>query len=239
MRPLLLLILAALAGSAQETWELFCPSGIARTEENNALKQVRALLPPGVKLEQRSIPAECRDADDARQHAHAIDAGVHSLPCLALKDELGAYAVLPLQGLCAESISQAKQQAAAPDREATTRQRRMAAQLYFLRALWTLAHTAAEQDAVIAAYREELQRPTADEATRQHIGFYCLYPALMQQYAAEYAGGHSPRTEAKLLEAIAALENVRDTAPDTHTGRLAYDERERLRAARLKSRQYE
>lgn len=239
MSRFLLLLLLALACSAQETWELFYPAG-SKDEETKLVKSLQPLLPKGVKLSLQPLPEKCRSASAAQSHAHAIDAGVHTLPCLVLRDEKGAYAALPLQGLTAESITHAQQQAAAaPDREQLTRHRRLTAQLYYLRALWTLAQSPAEQDTVIAAYREALQRPTADETARQHIGFYCLYPALMQQYAAEYNGGHSPRTENKLLEAIAAIEAVRDTNPETRLGRLAYDERERLRAARLKSRQYE
>lgn len=236
-----LYLLTALACGAQETWALFLPAGAAGKEaEQRMPESLRTLLPasPG-SGSTRTVPQECKSAQDARRLAEAIDAGVTTLPCLVLMDEHGAYAALPPAGLTAEAIAGARAQAAAPERAQAAAARKLAARLYYLRALWQLATTPEEQDKVISACYEALHRAADDPGTRQHIGYYCLYPALMQQYAAEYRGAHTPRTEAKLLEAIAALEDVRDTAPDTRLGRLAYDERERLRAARLKSRQYE
>lgn len=232
-----LLLLTALACTAQETWVLFRPTPVVKDDELRMLDSIHALLPKSGRI--HAVPAECKSAHDAKSLADAIDAGVNSLPCLVLMDERGAYAALPLAGLSEESLARARQQATATDREEQAAKRKLAARLYYLRALWQLAATPAEQDKVIAACHEALSRAGDDATTRQHIGYYCLYPALMQQYAAEYSGAHTPRTEAKLLAAIDALEQVRDTAPESRLGRLAYDERERLRAARLQSRKYE
>lgn len=232
-----LLLLTALVCTAQEAWVLFCPTPVMKDDESRMLDSIHALLPQNGKI--HAVPAECKSAQDAKEIANAIDAGVNTLPCVVLMDERGACAALPLAELSAESITRARQQASAPDREEQAAKRKLAARLYYLRALWQLAATPAEQDKVIAACHEALNRTGDDTHTRQHIGYYCLYPALMQQYAAEYSGAHTPRTEAKLLEAIAALEEVRDADPESKLGRLAYDERERLRAARLQSRKYE
>lgn len=237
MKALLLLCLAALACAAQETWELFYAAEGA--EPSVLVERVKPLLPKDIRLREMPLPADCRDAQAAKQHEAAIAAGVHTLPCLVLRDARGAYAALPLQGLSPETLQTARAQASAPGRESAHRRRSRTARVYYLKALWLLVESAQEQDKIIAAYRAEMQREGTDEELKQFIGFYCLYPALMQQYAAEYSGAHTPRTEAKLLEAISALEEARDLNPDSHTGRLAYDERERLRAARLKSRQYE
>ena len=239
MRLLSALLLTALACSAQETWTLFCPTSLRKEDETRMLNRVRSLLPELPEGKLRSVPTECKSPRDAQQLADAIHAGVCALPCLALMDARGAYATLPLAELTPEHIRRAQELATAPQRDAQTARRKLSARLYYLRALWQLAGSPAEQDKVITACHEAIHRTMDDPTPRQHIGFYCLYPALMQQYAAGYNGAHTPRTEAKLLEAIAALEDVRDTAPETRLGRLAYDERERLRAARLQSRKYE
>lgn len=237
--PALLLLLTALACAAQGTWELFCHAPVVKAEETRMLNRIRELLPGKPGGSTHAVPEECKTPHDAQTLADAVDAGVTTLPCLVLRDDRGAYAALPLAGLSAETIARAQQLATAPDREVQAARRKLAARLYYLRALWQLASTPEEQDKVIAACHEAITRTGDDTATRQHIGYYCLYPALMQQYAAEYSGAHTPRTESKLLEAISALEEVRDADPESKLGRLAYDERERLRAARLQSRKYE
>ena len=239
IRLLSALLLTTLACTAQETWALYRPTPVTKDEEIRMVDRVRALLPEESKGSIHAVPTACKTALGAKQLAAAIDAGVTALPCLVLKDERGAYAALPLPGLTAESLARARLLATAPGREQATARRKLASRLYYLRALWSLAHTPEEQDTVIAAYHVAMKRTESDTTTGQHIGYYCLYPALMQQYAAEYNGAHTPRTETLLLEAIAALEAVRDADPESRLGRLAYDERERLRAARLKSRQYE
>ncbi|MBR4310898.1 MAG: hypothetical protein IKT79_07700, partial [Akkermansia sp.] len=59
------------------------------------------------------------------------------------------------------------------------------------------------------------------------------------QYKRGYNGAHTPYTEAKLLEAIAALEAARDLHRETKLGNQALKERERLRKARREARKYE
>ena len=61
----------------------------------------------------------------------------------------------------------------------------------------------------------------------------------MLQYTNGYNGAHTPASEAKLLEAITALEAARDLNKDSELGKAASEERERLRMARRKARQYE
>lgn len=240
MRHLVLLLLVALSAAAQETWDIFYTPDTAAAEDAAALhKRVVALLPQGVRVAMQPLPADLKDKTAAAQHARAIAAGVHTLPCLVLQDERGAYAVLPLQGLTPTIVKEAQKLAHSPRRDEEARQRTDTARLYYRKAMWALARTPAEQDAIISAWREEMQKEGTPPEMRQFIGLRCLYPALMQQYATEYTGAHTPRTEAKLLEAISTLEEVRDTDPESLLGRQAYDERERLRAARLKSRQYE
>ncbi|MCQ2367266.1 MAG: hypothetical protein MJ056_08935 [Akkermansia sp.] len=75
----------------------------------------------------------------------------------------------------------------------------------------------------------------------QELGLRALYPLLMLEYAQGHRanGAHTPETEAKLLEAIAALEAVRDLDPQSTCGRKAHEERERLRMARRQARQAE
>lgn len=236
-KKLALLLLAALSSSAQETWQLYYAEESGSGEK--MAEHVAPLLPKGVELQLLPMPATCKDAQAARRHEQAIAAGISTLPSLVLRDAQGAYAALPLQGLSEGSIAQAQKQAHDPRRAEAQQQRSRTARLYCLRALWMLTDSPQDQDKIIRAYRDEMLRPGTSEETKQFIGLYCLYPALMQQYAAEYNGAHSPRTEAKLLEAIAALEEVRDMNADSPLGRRAHEAREILRAARLKSRQYE
>lgn len=231
-----LLMGLALAYARQEEWELYHAAGA----DGAALaKQIQRLLPPEVELHLRPLANEHSDKKEERRHEHAIAAGVHTLPCLALKDAKGVYATLPLQGLTPELVAKARELATAPGREADAAKRRTLATLYRLRLSWSKYEDDQTRGRVISHYRSLMQSRDIDEGMRQFIGLHCLYPALMQQYAASYAGAHTPRSEALLLEAIRTLEEVRDAAPASYWGRRAYEEREKLRAARLKSRQYE
>lgn len=233
---MLLLAAAPALAKPAPAWELY------HAPEANAAaltQQVQPLLPEGKALQLHALPAELASRQDAELQARAIAAGVRVLPCLVLRDDKGVYATLPLQGLSAESIAQACRLADAPERAAAARRRILLAHLYLQRYLLNSVADAAEQDRIIAHMQQLADHPDTPEEMRQFIGLHCIYPALMQQYAAAYRGAHTPQSEAKLLEAIRALENVRDTNPLTTLGRQAYTEREKLRAARLKSRQYE
>jgi hypothetical protein len=88
----------------------------------------------------------------------------------------------------------------------------------------------------LATTRALISHPLATPADKQRLGFQCLYPLLLRQYTNMYTGAHTPASEAKLLEAIAALETARDIDRNTRIGRLAHAERERLRKARLQTR---
>lgn len=233
-----MLLLAAAPSMAQQeaVWELYHAPGA----DTAALsRQVQPLLPADTALQLHALTDKISGKQDAEQHARAIAAGVNSLPCLVLRDTKGAYTALPLPKLNAASIAQARQGSETPEQQAAARYRRILAHLYLQRYLLSIATEASEQDRIIDGLQQLSEHPDAPEELRQFIGLHCIYPALMQQYATEYRGAHTPRTEAKLLSAIRALETVRDTNPNSGLGRRAYDEREKLRAARLKSRQYE
>ena len=223
------------------TYRLF----YAESAENDGAalaQQLAPLLPPDAEVQLFPLPATCADSEGLRRLVHAIDAGVSLLPSLALSEARGACATLPLRGLTKEMVDQTlRRLAECPQPDAPTRTRREIARLYWLCGTWTLGASAtdAEQDAIIARMKSLMMSPEQSEELAQFIGLHCLYPAVMQQYAIGYQGGHSPRTEAKLLEAIAVLEWVRDANPLSRLGRLAHQEREKLRAARIKSRSYE
>lgn len=234
--PLALLLLTAAAG-AQE-WVVY-HSAEADTEELS--RHTAPLLPEGVRLRLCALPPTCETTQEARTHACAIADGISALPALALRDAHGAYAVLPLQGLSAEKLQQAAALSTAENRKAAAQRRLTAARIYLLRFALSRAASTADQDTIIARMQELMQAADTPEDMRQLIALHCVYPALLQQYTAEYRerGAHTPRTEAKLLEAIRALEFARDSDRSSAAGRRAHTERERLRAARLKSRQYE
>lgn len=235
-RLLASLLCTAAFASAVEKWELFHAPGddTARLSE-----WVRPHLPQGAALRILPLPLTCENETDARRQARAIEAGVTALPCLVFRDEKGPYAALPLNYLSEQNMQQARQHATAPGRETEAHRHTLTARLFMLRFYMNRSVDPAEQDRIIARLHELMQDPTTPEDMRQIIGLNCLYPAIMQQYAAEYRGAHTPRTEAKLLEAIRVIESVRDSDPKSYYGRRAYEEREKLRAARLKSRQYE
>ncbi len=94
--------------------------------------------------------------------------------------------------------------------------------------------------AVTACY-EALQQDCLRDEDRQRIGLRLLYPLLMRQYSRTYKRhrSHTPETEAKLLEAVKAVETARDIDPTSTLGREAFTQRDELRKARIKARAYE
>ena len=94
-------------------------------------------------------------------------------------------------------------------------------------------------DKCLSTCRALMAHPLATQADKQRLGFQCLYPLLLRQYTNMYTGAHSPASEAKLLEAIAALEAARDLDRNSGIGKKAFAERERLRAARRQARTME
>lgn len=234
MRWLLIILFLSLASAAEE-WVLYHAPG----DDAAALTaQVQPYLPDGVELRLCALADEAHGAEALRQHAAAMADGVHELPCLALGDADGVYALLPLRSLCPQALEQARSLSAAPDRARQTQRRKLLAEAYTLAAELADAPPDA-QEALVAKLHKLVQQPATPDDLRQFIGLHILYPAIMRQYAAGYTGAHTPLTEAKLLEGIGVLEYVRDLAPTSQLGRKAHDERERMRAARLKSRQYE
>ena len=236
-RPLSLALALLLCGMCPaEEWELY------HAPEADAAKlasHVQPLLPEGVTLRSRALVAECSTEQDMQLQIRAIAAGISQLPSLVLRDAKGAYAVIPFSELSAEKLRQAQQLATAPEREDAARRRALVARLFQMRYQFSHTQDAAQQERIISRLTELMQHPDIPEELRQLIGLNCLYPALMQQYTESYQGAHTPRSEARLLEAIRVLETVRDTNPLSYFGRRAYEEREKLRAARLKNRQYE
>lgn len=93
----------------------------------------------------------------------------------------------------------------------------------------------------ITACYEALSQPCLSDDDKQLIGLRLLYPLLMRQYSRNYRerGAHNPATEAKLLEAIKAVEVARDINPSSALGREAFTQRDELRKARLQAREYE
>lgn len=188
-----------------------------------------------------SLRQECTTFAEAQQQARAMEDGVTFLPCLVLSNEEGAYAALPLRGLTKEKLATVRQAGQnTPLQEEEIQERRFNAHLYLLCAKVGL--TPLDDEGLARAVRESrrlLRNRQAQQRQQQFIGLHLLYPLLMEQYRRGYQGAHTPQTEAKLLEAIAALEEARDIDPGSALGRKAHAERERLRMARRKSRQYE
>lgn len=201
-------------------------------------------------LRQADPQAECRyvvlvdeatTLPDAINSANAIQAGVTELPSLVIADAQGAYAVMPVAQVSTATLQAARHAATAPDRDQLARKRKFEAQQYLLFARMALVRPL-EGDALqqcIGTCRALMEHPFATPADKQRLGFRCLYPLLMQEYATMHRGAHTPASEAKLLEAIAALEAARDLDRNTPDGKQAFAERERLRTARRQARTME
>ncbi len=231
-------ILATLTALPIAAHELYVAEGAPAEAVEQALEPLQAA--GAAEWERVVVPEQAGDMDAARRIARAIEAGVTALPCLALSDDAGVYAVLPLAGLTAETLAAAEAQPRPGAQAREAGRRHFAARLYLLCA--TASQPELGDDALAAAVAESrqlLDSAQADKEDRQFLGLRCLYPLLMMQYTRGYQGAHSPATEAKLLEAIAALEAARDLDRASKLGKAAHAERERLRAARRKSRQYE
>lgn len=195
---------------------------------------------PQQELKFVPITSQCRTMHDAVNAAKGVVAGITELPCLVLCDEAGEYAALPLRTLTEEALTAAERAATAPDREEKAAARRYLGKEYLLFARMALAQPM--DDATLGlcldSCRALMNYPLATTKDKQLLGLRCYYPLLMEEYRRGYAKAraHTPATEAKLLEAIAALEQARDIAPDTQLGKQAAAERERLRMARRQAR---
>lgn len=234
---LLLGAAAALCQEAQQYTLYLKDKACAEKAEQYA----RRYLPEGAALSICVLPKKRKSEQDAHLQAQAIRAGITHLPSISVADAEGAYAVLPLNALNKDSLAQAHARAQAPERAEAAATRDLHARIFLLSALWSEAEALTDEqlEQFVADSREALQHAHATEQDKQFIGFCCLYPALMMQYTRGHQGAHTPYTEAKLLEAIAALEAARDLNRDSKLGKKAFAERERLRQARREARKYE
>ncbi len=233
------LLMLALPLSAAETRELYVQAGADMSAWEPVLAPLRA-AEPQEEYKVVEVPPLPDSPAAAKARAKAIEAGIAALPSLVLKDEQGVYAALPLTKLTPQKLEEARAQANDPQREDAASRRRFNARCYLLCA--RISQPGMADEAIINAIEEcrlLMMHGKAENADRQFIGLRCLYPLLMMQYARGYNGAHSPQTEAKLLEAIAALEAARDIDRETSLGKAAFAERERLRTARREARQYE
>lgn len=226
---------------AEENWRIFM------AEDMNAeliRQEVQKHLPntPGQRCEYIILPKECKTLEKAHAQARAIECGVTALPAAVLTDEHGPFATLPLRHLTEDKLQEARANKETSGRREDAQKHRLEAHLFLLCARVAMQQ---EDDANLAIRIEECRNLVAHahatDEHRQFIGLRLLYPLLMEQYKRGYyhATAHNPTTEAKLLEAIAALEAARDINAESALGKQAFAERERLRAARRKSRQYE
>lgn len=210
------------------------------SQREAAEKMVKAALPKNADLQVTVLPTECHTRAEAQVQAEALYAGVMALPCLVVSDKKGPYAVLPVDDLTAGKIQEVQPQAQHPERKARAAERDLSARIYLLCATLSVEEIDdATLSNVVAECRQLIEHPHATTEQQQFIGYRCLYPALLLQYSRGYTGAHTPYTEAKLLEAIAALEAARDLDKESKIGKQAFDERERLRRARREARKYE
>lgn len=234
-----LLLLGAVTASA-DIYTVYLPSGVEPAAVEHELEPLHTAV-PDAGCSFIHLPEKCRTMHDAVQAAKAIRAGITHLPCLVLADEEGEYAAIPLHMLTPESLSAAHAAANDAQRAEKSAIRRFQAKEYLLFARLCLAQPLSDEviELSIVSCRTLMGHSIATDRDRQMLGFRCLYPLLMLQYTNGYRGAHTPATEAKLLEAIAALEAARDIDRESDIGKAAFAERERLRAARRAARRYE
>ncbi len=223
--------------STADTYLLYIGDAKDREPAEAIVKQA---LPNNAELEVKVLTSDCNNTEEAQEHAKAIQAGVTQLPCLVISDNQGPYTLLNPIGLTKQQLEEAKAHAQHPNRMNLTAQRDLSARIYLLCAHLGLGEPNDQTlIKIVTECRDLLNHPQATEEQKQFIGYHCLYPALLLQYSKGYTGAHTPYTEAKLLEAIAALESARDLNRDTKIGKQAFSERERLRRARREARKYE
>ena len=234
---LALCALASLSSAGADTYCVYHTPGADMTPAEQMLVDI---LPQESQVEYQALPSACQSMADAELQARALRDGVKEIPCLVISDNAGPYAILPLLDLTKEDVQQAQEQATESNRADEAAKRELSADIYLLCASLQLdAEDDNSLERIVHTCRRLLEHPKANLQHKQFIGLRCLYPALMLQYSRAYKGAHTPYTEAKLLEAIAALEAARDLHRETKLGNQALHERERLRKARREARQYE
>lgn len=226
--------------AAADTYTVYLPEG-ADTPELRSLVEKRLPATPEAPAtcDYVELKYNCTNMDEAEVQARAMEAGVTHLPCLVVSDEQGPYAALLLRRLTKKDIEDAVVRAIDKEREQQTEKRRYDARLYRLFARCKFESDEQTLPELIHECRMLMEHNLCDRHQQQLLGLRCLYPLLMKQYTLSYKGAHTPASEAKLLEAIAALEAARDLAPDSEPGKRAQDERHRLRMARREARKYE
>lgn len=239
-KPAVLWLSAVLPLSA-ETYTFYVQNG---TPVSRCAKQMELVQKADSAADcvQRQLKDKSATMEDAESAAEAIRNGAVQPPCVVISDAQGAYAALPLHKLNAAAIAKAREAAQSPTRGQEQEKRDFDADCYLLYARLTLLEQTPERvRANIADCRKLMDRAVNNPKAWQELGLGALYPLLMLEYAQGYRanGAHTPETEAKLLEAIAALEAVRDLNPKSSCGRKAHEERERLRMARRQARQAE
>lgn len=242
LRILSLASITLLAQVSAETYTFYLPENTNKAELRERLAK---LLPRDKNGEPppcnfHILRYKCTGLKEAELQAEAIAAGVTHIPSLVIGDLDGPYATLLLNTIQRQDIEKAREQSVAPDRKEKAQARRFKADLFLLFARCQYEEKTPETlEELINESHALLGQENCGDEERQLIGLRCLYPLLMKQYADGHQGGHSPATEAKLLEAIAALEEARDINPESQLGKQANDERHRLRMARRKARNYE
>lgn len=244
MRPAFFLLLPLAAACAQPlSAREYCVYFSQDTAPGDWAAQLEPLRQIDPQATWKFVPL-CREAnhlDAARRAAMALRDGVSELPCVALSDDKGSYACLPLPLTSTAQIEEAQARATAPDRDAEAVQREFEAKSFMLLASLHFTPPSTPEQCLheVARARKLLESEAATQEDEQVLILRIIYPLLMRRYALLYTGAHTPETEAALLEAITALEQARDLNPTSTPGRQAYDERERLRDARLQSRPYD
>lgn len=231
-------LLSAALLPAAETYTVLIPED---ADKAAITRHVTPLLPPDAECLVEELPTEAIDIQEAERMAKAIRYSIAELPALQLSDEDGVYATIPLRLATPEALEQARTPEAKEQYRSAAKQQEFLAEQFLLFTCMKLENpmTDITLEHCIADCRALMQHEQATDADRQRLGFLCLYPMLMQQYTNGYKGCHTPATEAKLLEAIAALEAARDIDRESNIGNKAYLERERLRKARREARKYE
>lgn len=236
--PLLLLCSALTTRGAEYT--VYFRPGTSAAAMAHQLAPLRAAEPQS-ECRYVVLNGQATTLAEAINAANALKAGVQETPCLVISDATGPYATLPLDELTPATLAAAKATAGAPGRAAQAASRNFTAQQYLLFARMALTQPLAGEalQKCLNTTRALMAHPLATPADKQRLGFECLYPLLLQEYTTLYTGAHTPASEAKLLEAIAALETARDADKNSAIGRKAHAERERLRAARRQARTME
>lgn len=240
LRTVVILACSALlsVASAAESFMVYIPE---HANQEEIAKHIAPLLPQDADCRYEELPTAAIDIKDAEAMAKAIRYGINELPTVQLSDEEGIFATIPLRLLTPEALEKARTPEAKAAQRQAAEDNSFIADQFLLFTCMKLENPMSDitLEHGIADCRALMQHEKATDADRQRLGYLCLYPMLMQQYTNAYQGCHTPMSEAKLLEAIAALEAARDIDDTSRIGRQAYLERERLRKARREARKYE